>query len=273
MRNLLNFLLKYNNLIVFLILEGIAFYLLANGNSYHNSKLVRGTQGITRGINERISNTRAYLNLREINSELAKENGELRSRILRMTEKQSTDFISVTDTIQNQEYEYSSARVINNSVNKQKNFLTINKGYEQGIEPDMAVTFENNVAGVIVGCSRNFSVAISLLNLDFKLSARIKSNGYFGSLSWEGKNYRYASLNEIPQHITVNIGDTIETSSYSAIFPEGIGIGTVSDLKKSGSDFYVIKVELFTDFKKLNYIDVIGNLRRSEQVELENQYQ
>jgi rod shape-determining protein MreC len=137
----------------------------------------------------------------------------------------------------------------------------------------MAVTSGMNVAGVIVGCSDNFSVAISLLNIDFRLSARIKSNGYFGSLSWDGRNYRYALLNEIPQHINVNKGDTVETTGYSAIFPEGILIGTVSDFKKSGSDFYKITIELFTDFKKLHYVNVIGNMKRTEQLELENQIQ
>ena len=86
----------------------------------------------------------------------------------------------------------------------------------------MAVISGNGVAGVIVGCSENYSVAMSLLNLDFKLSARIKSNGYFGSLSWDGRDYRYAVLSEIPQHVIVNVGDTIETTGYSAIFPEGV---------------------------------------------------
>jgi rod shape-determining protein MreC len=137
----------------------------------------------------------------------------------------------------------------------------------------MAVTSGDNVAGVIVGCSENFSIAISLLNIDFRLSARIKSSGYFGSLTWDGRNYRYAVLNEIPQHIAVSKGDTIETTSYSAIFPEGIRIGTVSDFKKTGSDFYKITIELFTDFKKLQHVNVIGNMKRTEQLGLENQLQ
>jgi rod shape-determining protein MreC len=163
--------------------------------------------------------------------------------------------------------------VINNSVNKQKNYFTLDKGKLHGLKVDMAVTSGTGVAGLIVGCSENFSVAISLLNLDFRLSARIKSNGYFGSLSWDGRNYRHAVLNEIPQHITVNKGDTIETTSYSAVFPEGILVGTVSDLKKSGSDFYKITIELSTDFKKLQYVNVIGNMKRNEQLELEKPLQ
>jgi rod shape-determining protein MreC len=273
MRNLLNFLLKYNSLIVFLILEGIAFYWLTSGNSYHNTRMVKGMQGITRGMEERISNVRSYLNLREINSDLASENNALRNSIERFTSQENLKFVSVKDSLFKQQYQYTSARVINNSVNNQKNFFTLDKGSLQGIKIDMAVTKGKDVAGVIIGCSDNFSIAISLLNLDFRLSARLKSSGYFGSLSWDGRNYRYAVLNEIPQHINVNIGDTIETTGYSAIFPEGMLIGTVSDLKKSGSDFYKITIELFTDFKKLQYVNIIGNMKRTEQLELENQLQ
>jgi rod shape-determining protein MreC len=124
-----------------------------------------------------------------------------------------------------------------------------------------------------VSSSDNFSVAMSLLNLDFRLSVRIKSNGYFGSLSWDGRDYRYAILNEIPQHVIVNKGDTIETTGYSAIFPEGKMVGVVSDFEKTGGDFYKIMILLSTDFKRLNYVNVIGNLRKTEQKELEKSYQ
>jgi rod shape-determining protein MreC len=273
MRNLLNFLLKYINIIVFLILEGIALYWLTNGNSYHNSRVVKRMQGVTRGLEEKVNNARTYLSLREINSNLASENNALRNRIERLTAREDLKFVSVKDSLFRQQFQYTSARVINNSINRQKNYFTLDKGTLQGIRVDNAVTNGKDAVGVIVGCSENFSVAISLLNLDFRLSARIRSNGYFGSLSWDGRNYRHAVLNEIPQNVNVNIGDTIETTGYSAVFPEGVGIGTVSDLKKSGSDFYKITIELFTDFKKLQYVNVIGNLKRTEQVELENQHQ
>ena len=137
----------------------------------------------------------------------------------------------------------------------------------------MAVTVSDKVAGVIAGCSENYSVAISLLNIDFRVSARIKTSGYFGSLNWNGYNPQYAVLNEIPQHISISVGDTVETTSYSAIFPEGTLIGAISDVKKSGSDFYKIEVELFTDFRKLRYVNVIGNLQKPEQQSLEKQFQ
>lgn len=273
MRNLLNFLARYNNLIIFLILEGITIYLLATGNDYHNTRIVKAIKGMTYGIEQRISNTRTYLNLREINNKLADENVSLRNSIGRMIKEDDFLFSSVTDTIYNQQYQYSSAEVINNSVNRQKNFFTINKGSNQGIGVDMAVNSTYGIAGIIVGCSGNYSVAMSVINQDFKLSARIRSNGYFGSLSWDGRDYRKAILNEIPQHVTVNEGDTIETTGFSAIFPEGILIGTISDYEKVGGDFLKIYVSLATDFKKLNYVDVIKNHKKKEQTDLEKLFQ
>lgn len=272
MRNLLNFLIKYNNLIVFLLLQGIAFYWLTTGNNYHNSVMVKSMQSVTRGVEQRISNLRAYLHLRETNSDLAAENEELRNTLERLARQEDMTSKTVRDTLFSQQYSFINAEVINNSVNRQKNYFTLNKGSRQGLAPDMAVTVSNKVAGVIAGCSENYSVAISLLNIDFRVSARIRTSGYFGSLNWNGHNPRHAVLNEIPQHIGISIGDTVETTSYSAIFPKGTLIGAIRDVKKSGSDFYNIEVELFTDFRKLRYVNVIGNLQKSEQRELENQF-
>jgi rod shape-determining protein MreC len=273
MRNLLNFLARYNNLIIFLLLEGIAFYLLATRNNYHNTRVVNLIRGLTYNLDAKISNTRSYLNLHDINDKLAEENIALRNSIGHMAKAENALFFSVSDTIYQQQYQHSSSEVVNNSVNRQKNFFTINKGTRQGININMAVTSGDKVAGVIVGCSENYSVAMSLLNLDFKLSARIKSNGYFGSLSWEGRDYREAILSEIPQHVYLNVGDTIETTGYSAIFPEGIMIGTVSSYEKLGGDFLKITIALSTDFKKLHFVDIIGNIRKKEQLELEKQFQ
>ncbi len=273
MRSLLNFLERYHSLIIFLILEGLAFYLLATRNYYHNTRVVNGIRWFTYGIEEKISNTRSYLSLRQVNENLAAENTALRNSINRMVRNDNSLFVSISDTIYQQLYQYTSARLTSNSVNKQKNFFTINKGTIHGLTPDMAVIADGGVAGVIVGCSDNFSVAMSLLNLDFRLSSRIRSNGYFGSLSWDGRDYRKAILSDIPQHVTVNIGDTIETTGYSAIFPEGIIVGTVVGYEKPGSDFYLITVQLKTDFRKLHFVDVVANKRKNEFVELENQIQ
>ena len=273
MRNLLNFIVKYNSLFIFLILEGIAFYLLSTGNNYHNTRIVKGIRGITRGIEERVSNATAYFHLREIGKNLAEENTLLKNRIERLEKKDDHLFFSVIDSVYQQQYIWSSAEVVNNSVNRQKNFFTLNKGKLQGLAVDMAVTSDNSAAGVIVGCSDNYSIVMSLLNIDFRLSSRIKSNGYFGSLSWDGRDVKHAALNEIPQHVSVSIGDTVETSGFSAIFPEGIIVGIISDFEMTGSDFYKIEVLLKADFRKLQFVNVIGNMHKAEQLELEKSFQ
>jgi len=216
---------------------------------------------LTYGVEAQFRNIKNYLHFREINETLANENTTLRNNI---------DRLLMNDTISQQTYQYISARLTSNSVNKQHNFFTINKGAKSGLAAGMAVIADGSVAGIISGCSDNFSIVMSLINLDFRLSARIKSNGYFGSLMWDGKDYRTAILSDIPQHVTVNVGDTIETTGYSAIFPESVTIGIVSDYEKPGSDFYTIKVRLKTDFRKLLYVDVVDSKRREEFIELEN---
>lgn len=273
MRSLLNFLERYNNLIIFLILEGIAFYSLATRNYYHNTRAVNGIRWFTYGIEEKINTTRSYLSLREINENLAAENTALRNSINRLVRNDNSVFFSVSDTVYQQLYQYTTARLTSNSVNKQKNFFTINKGTRNGLGKDMAIIADGGVAGVIVGCSENFSIVMSVINLDFRLSARLKSNGYFGSLSWDGRDYRKAILSDIPQHVSVSIGDTIETTGYSAIFPEGVTVGTIVDFEKPGSDFYRITVLLKSDFRKLHYVDVVANKRKNEFLELEKNIQ
>jgi rod shape-determining protein MreC len=272
MRNLLNFLARYNNLIIFLILEGISIYFLTTRNFYQNITVVNAVTSLTRGVEMRIVNTRNYFHLREISQAVADENVALKNSIDILRHKEDILYMPVSDSIYHQQYRYTSAEVISNTVNRQKNFFTINKGTSQGLAKDMAVVSDNGIAGIIVGCSKNFSVAMSLLNLDFKVSARLKSNGYFGSLGWDGKEYNYTVLTEIPQHVTFGIGDTVETTGYSAVFPEGVMIGTISGFEKTGGDFYRIRVLINTDFKKLHFVSVVSNLMKNEQIELESHY-
>jgi rod shape-determining protein MreC len=273
MRNLLNFLARYNNLFIFFLLEGLAIYFVVKGNDYHNLRLAKGIRLVTLGMDRRITTTRTYLNLYPVNSKIAQENTKLRNQLEKFTRITNHAFSSVFDTLNNQQYVYTSAEIINNSTNKQKNFFTLNKGRGQGVDVDMAVISPDGVAGIIVSSSDNFSVGMSLLNIDFHLSARIKSSGYFGSVSWEGRDYRFAELKEIPLHVIINEGDTIETTGYSSIFPKGIFVGVVDSFEKAGGDFYRIRIRLATDFRRVNYVSVIGNLKKLEQTELEKQFQ
>ncbi|MEA1888016.1 MAG: rod shape-determining protein MreC [Bacteroidota bacterium] len=269
MRNLLNFLKKFGNILLFLLLEAIAISLLASKPNYHNIKLSKALHFVTAAVHEKINLATDYFSLSEINEQLIMENRDLRNAMQRIYRNSEINTFSVTDSIYRQQYLYIRARVVNNSVNKQKNYITLNKGTLNGIKEDMAVIGPDGIVGKIVEAGRNYSLAMSALNLDFRLSARLSKNGYFGSLNWDGTDVNCLSLNEIPHHVDVSVGDTIETTGYSAVFPEGIMVGTISEYDPGGGDFYDIKVKLSTRFRKLNYVYVVVNLKKEEQLELE----
>jgi rod shape-determining protein MreC len=161
--------------------------------------------------------------------------------------------------------------VVNNSINQQHNFITLNKGRHDGVKPDMGVIANGQVVGLVTNVSENFSTVISILNSRWKISAKIKRNDYFGSLSWDGKDYRRVQLNEMPYHVPVQNGDTVVTTGYSSSFPEGLVIGTISDFSiGSGSNFYKIEVMLAADFKNLVIVGLVENKQLNEIKQLES---
>lgn len=273
MRSLLNFLVRFSNIIIFILLEIVAFYMLAKNDGYHNIMLSNKLIALEGSLENKISSTSEYFRLRDVNTALAAENLELRNRLERVFRDDEQYFTPVNDTVHSQQYIYTRARVIRQSTNRQKNFITLNKGTRDGVEQGMAVAGPDGIVGTIVGTSNNFSIAMSVLNLDFRLSARFKKSGYFGSLSWDGLDDDIVSLNEIPHHVQIEIGDTIETSGYSLVFPAGILVGQVSDFDTGGGDFFDIEVKLATDFHNTDYIYIIGNLKKNEQNDLQNEFE
>ncbi len=187
---------------------------------------------------------------------------------------QIPEFKKVEKTLKNdslRQYFYTPATVINNTIYRKFNYLTINKGSRHGVLPDMAVISADGIVGVVQNTSKNYATVISVLNTKLGISARLKNSEFYGSIKWDGLNYRKVVLNEIPNHAIIQLGDSVVTSGYSIIFPEGVMIGTISDFAedKEGSNFYDIKLKLSTDMKKLNHVFVIGNFLKDEQKELE----
>lgn len=271
MRSLFNFLLRIHFLLLFILIEVFSITLLVNNNSFHRARFVNFTRQLAGTLYDKTSSFKEYLSLAEENKRLAEENNRLLNIIESTYKSDEIFFRSINDTIYNQRYKYTRARIINNSINKKHNFLTLNKGSLQGLTPEMAVVSEGNIVGVVKGVSKNYATVISLLNLDLRISSKVKKNGYFGSLNWNGEDYRTATLHEIPLHADIQVGDTIITSGFSSIFPEGIMIGFIEDFEEKSGSFYEIEVRLSTDFKKLNNVNVIGNLLQTEKIELENQ--
>ena len=271
MRSLLNFLLRFKTLILFLVLEAVALIMITTSHNYHQTALYGVARSVNGFVAERIERGSYYFRLRRVNEELVAENTRLRRELARVTSDPWQGFTPVTDSVSGVNYTYLNARVISNSVNNQKNFITLDKGLAQGITTGMGVASSTGAVGVAVGVSRNYSVEMSLLNTDFRLSASIARNDYFGSLAWNGTNYRYARLSEIPHHVRINEGDTIVTSGYSAIFPAGLMAGTLTGEQERGGDFITLEVLLSADFKRLTNVYVIGNLTRKEREILEEE--
>jgi rod shape-determining protein MreC len=270
MRNLLKFIIRYHFSILFIIIESSALFITIQTNHFQRASFINSSNEVTGNIYKLFSYITEYLNVKGENEKLAQENVELRKLLKSNYINNVLTLKRINDSIYKQKYDYFPAKVVNNSVMNQFNLLTLNKGRNQGVKPDMGVINSQGVVGIIKDVSANFAIVISEINIDAHISAKIKKNGYFGTLSWDGVNYRYAQLNEIPFHVKIAIGDTIITSGFSSVFPEGIMIGTIVnfDLNK-GNNFYNIRIQLSTDFMSLNHVYVISNLYKKEQKNLE----
>ncbi len=263
MRNLLKLILKFNFFIIFIVILFVSIFLLRKNNS--NSSISN-----KKGVFSSFYTFREYLNIKEVNNALLSENTSLRNLIAKKKQENLRKFKLRENVIYNQQFKYSYAKVINNSINKQFNFLTLNKGSKHGIKSGMAVISSHGIVGVVYNVSTNYSTVISLLNTKLNISAKFKKNNYFGLLNWNGENYRMLNLKEIPHHVKININDTIITSGYSKIFPKGIPIGVVKDYtKRKDGNFYNIKVKLFNDFKQIDFVYLIANLKKIEQEKIE----
>jgi len=269
MKSLVRFIFRYQLVFIFLIMEILSFTILVQYNRFHRAGFLNITRNIQGFTYSRLGNLKNYLYLRKINQELVNENNLLLNQLDYYKQLLANNPVITGDSMPGRKYTYVPAKVLNNSVTKQYNFITLNKGRNHGINPEMAVVSPNGVVGVVYAVSGNFSSVISLLNRDFRISAKIKRNNYYGSLSWTGTNHYTSILSEIPYHVDVQVGDTIVTSGYSAIFPEGILIGVISDFEIEESNFYRIEVELSVDFKNLVHVNILRNLLREEQIDLE----
>ena len=271
MRSLFRFLLRNYFLMMFLALEAISLTLIVSLNNYQRVTFFNSSNDIVGAVYSKFSSYDDYFTLSRTNARLAAENASLHKQLQMRIANQVNYPINRPDTVDAPAYIFTSAKVINNSVNKQFNYITLNKGSRQGIKPDMGIIDADGVVGVITNVSPNYSTGLSLLNKRFSISAQITKNKYSGSLMWDGEHYNTADLKEIPFNVEVSVGDSVVTSSNSGIFPEGIMIGTI--IKRdvaSGTNFYNIKVELSTNFKTLKYVEVVQNTKRAELIKLES---
>lgn len=267
MRNLIDFFVRNSAWFVFIFYMILSSILLFNNNPYQQSVYLTSANTVVSSIYDKINSVTSYFYLRDINEDLQKRNAALELEVLALREIVKDYKAQSMDSIQSpqSQYDYILSRVISNSISLQHNYITVNKGTEDGVVSEMGVVDQNGVVGIVNVMGKKSSRVISLLNPNLRLSCKVKGSDYFGSLVWDGKSPNYAILEEMPRHVEFEKGDTIVTSGYSAVFPEGLNVGVIENQLTSGGDnFYSLRVRLLSDFSHLSTVRLIKNNMKEE---------
>ncbi len=276
MRDLINFIIRFSSWLVFAFYVTLSCIMLFNHNPYQRHVLLTSANSISSSIYGMANSVTSYFNLRSINEDLQMRNASLETEVISLRKQvdnyrlqaEYNDSSKIVKPLQ--QYNFIIAHVINNSISRPYNYITIEKGSEDGLRPEMGVVDHSGVVGVVNVVGKHYSRVISLLNPDFRLSCKIKGSDVFGSLVWDGKNSEEALLEELPKHTVYNTGDTIITSGYSAMFPEGIPVGTVIKSASADDDnFFTLRIKLMTDFSQLSTVRIIDNKNINEIKEVE----
>ncbi|MDR0874235.1 MAG: rod shape-determining protein MreC [Prevotellaceae bacterium] len=272
MRKLIQFLVNNVFYIIFLILEIISFALLVNFNNFQKSVYLTSANGLVGRLNALTTTTTEYFGLYGKNEDLALANADLLNEVYALRQELSKyregDSVKAapTDTL----YRFLPAKVINNSTDHLRNYITLDKGTKDGVHTDMGVVSDAGIVGIVCAVSDHFAVAISVLNPKIKYSAKFKRDNNVGSVVWDGADYRYMKMIDISEHVPLAVGDTVVTTGFSSYFPENMPIGVVKAFyKRTDNTYYDIDVELFTDFKTLSYVKVVDYHHKNERENLE----
>jgi len=270
MNNLKGLIKRYFHLLVFLVLQILAFILIYNNNNYQHFAISTAAQEITGPVQNVANLFYKQFRYAEVNENLIKQNTEL------LRDKESMFIFSDTSvhpvfSSKRRMYDLTTAHVIFNTMNKTNNYIIIDKGKKDGITPDMAVLSPSGVVGVVSDVSSHFSTVISLLNQNSRVSAKIIPINQIGIVVWVDNDPTIAQVIDIPQHLMVEVGDSVVTSGYSDVFPKDILLGTVIEkFDNPNNTFLTIKIRLATDFRNLHNIFIVTNLYKSELDDLKS---
>lgn len=274
MRNLLEFLAKYNHWFVFLILEVVSMVLLFQYNSYQGSAWFSSANAVTGKLYEWDANVETFFSLTKVNQELTLRNAYLEQEV----QKLSDSLVSVTkdSSIYHRDqfallrnYRLIPAKVVANSVDKPGNLMTIDKGSADGIHKDMGVISGTGVVGIVYLVAEHYAIVIPVLNTKSNISCMIQNRGYFGYLRWKGGVSDLAYLEEVPRHAHFKLGDYVVTSGYSAVFPPGVRVGRILHVFNSADGLsYRVQLRLSTDFARLRDVCVIDDAAMKERLEI-----
>ncbi|WP_395077376.1 rod shape-determining protein MreC [Flavobacterium sp.] len=270
MQQIINFIVKNSNRLLFLLLLIISLFLVIKSHSYHRSKVVNSANIVSGTIFEKTNEVKTYFSLKEQNDKLAKENADLRKFLFN---KKDSISVLLKDSLKGyNKINVIQTRVINNSYNVSENYLTINSGSLQGIKPDMGVINSQGIVGIVEKTSPKYATVLSVLNVKSQINAKIKKSNHFGSLIWNAKNAGFVQLIDIPRLASVKKGDTVVTGGRSTIFPENIPVGIISRIFiDTQTNYYTLDVRLFNDMTNLNHVYVIENKESEEIIKLEKE--
>ncbi len=269
MQQIVNFILKNSNRLLFLLLLVFSLFLTIQSHSYHKSRIISSANFLSGGVYEKINNVSEYFNLRTQNDALAQENAKLRSFLFNAKDTAS---ISKSDSIRGlNPTDIIVSKVIHNTYDSYENYLTINSGSIQGVKSDMGVINSKGIVGIIDSTSPRYATIISILNIKSQINAKIKKSNHFGSLVWNGKSTGFVQLIDIPRLAAIRKGDTIVTGGQSVIFPENINIGTIENIYTDNeTNYYTLNIKLFNDMTDLGHVYIIKSKDREEIINLEN---
>ena len=274
MNNLLAFLAKHNHWLLFVVLEVMSLALLFQFNSYQGSVWFTSANVVTGKFYEINSSVESFISMGKLNEQLTMRNVYLERQVKHLSEmlergNSDSTLLRSTQVQLLSQYKLIPAKVVSNSINKQDNLITIDKGSLDGIRPDMGVVSGNGIVGVVYLVSPHYSMIIPVLNSHSNISVMIENRGYFGVLHWEGGNSKMAFVDDIPRHARFNGGDNIVTSGYSALFPPGILVGKVHRTYNSPDGMsYRLRINLATDFSNLRDVCVINDAKLQERINL-----
>ena len=267
MQQIINFILRYKNFILYLFLMILSLGFTIQSHSYHQSSFFNSSSWIAGNIYQTSFGITSYFNLDVENEKLVEENKRLRKLLFNKEEPYDSELDSLQLT-----YTISSGKVIKNNYANPRNYITINKGEKDSIKPDMGVITSKGILGIIENTSNNFATVQSILNEKSNSNAKLKNTNHFGSLVWNTNTYNVVQLIDIPRLVPLVIGDTIVTGGMSSIFPENIPIGTIQkfDLNDSKS-FWNIEVALFNDMTNIKNVYIVNNINRAEITALQKE--
>lgn len=276
MRNVFLFIRRHFNFLFFLVLQIIALSFLFRFNKFHEAAFLNVSTEVTGRFYERYNNIEYYFQLKKTNESLVQENLRLRQQLKENYEAPDSIRRLIHDTLKVDshmviKYQLMEAKVVNNSTASAANFLTIHRGSDQGVRPNMGVTGPQGVVGRVFAVSKNFATVQSMLHYQFKIVAKLKHSSETGTIEWDGTSPLYVNLKGIPKSVRIDRGDTVLTTQISSFLPANLVIGTVADIvPDNSSNFYTLKVKTATNFGTVEYVYVIDNLQGDEQKQLED---